>query len=617
MNSADVGDRVPIPDGFRFPSAVGIGGNGEAMTEEREISIGVVIVAYKPDTRSLNELVRASLRALQHLEPQVQVFVWDNSPTPVIGLVEGADDGRVIVMGGDGKNLGFGAAVNRVIEGTNKDWYLVLNQDLRIDEGGVMHAVQAIGRVNSKVAVLELAHRPCEHPKEYDPVTHETPWFSGAAFCVSRFAFLEAGGFDGRLFMYGEDVDLSFRLRSMGRTIKYLPGCIVFHDDVVGPNGQKPLQEVYDRANNILLRLKYGSVFVAARGVLWLVGESMYFRLKGRRIPVLRVLSLVVRNAVAFSAKCPSIKRGLSRPKFEHWRFCRHRLGGQCAVQPTSVSPKVSIVIRTMNRPRMLKEAIATAWGQTYGDIEVIVVDDGEGQGKLVVEEFRAAVGREIVYVRTSGAVGRAVAGNIGLGRCSGEFVCFLDEDDQLYADHVEVLVSHAINNDFRISYALAEEITAEYTEDGDWTDGGVAVQYRQEFSRVLLWYKNYLPIQSVLFARSLYEELGGFDETLDLYEDWSLWVKYSTACDFGFVPKVTSRYRIFTDRKKRSTSFGDSYARVATKHEYPGFSVSPVEFRRMVVEYVRYRGLVCLTREHIVAVQTKLRALVGGKAGG
>lgn len=579
------------------------------MIEERDVSIGVVIVVYQPDIRLLAELVNASLRQLNDVVQQVQVFVWDNSPLPKAELMDCATCGQVVMMGGDGNNLGFGAAINRVIEWTHKDWYIVLNQDLRIAEGALERVMRAIRCAGPATAVLEMAHRPYEHPKEYDPVTHETPWFSGAAFCVSRDAFIRVGGFDGRLFMYGEDVDLSFRLRRKGFIIIYLPDCIVFHDDLVGAHGQKPLQEVYDRSNNILLRLKHGSALDVARGILWLFAESLYFLLKGRRIAVHRVLSLVIRSAIAFGTKYRSHVTRTGRPQFQRWRYCRHRLSGHYAIESATLNPMVSIVIRTVNRPAMLKEAIQTAWNQTYDNVEVVVVDDGNGQGWQVVERLPSAAGRGVVYVRTGGAVGRAAAGNIGLRHSSGEFICFLDEDDQLYADHIEVLVAHAVNHGLKVSYALAEEVATECAADGSWIDGPVTVRYKCEFSRVLLWYKNYLPIQSVLFARSLYDEVGGFDETLDLYEDWSLWVKYSTRCEFGFVPKVTSRYRIFTGRKKRSTAFVNSYSRAANTHDYREFMISPVEFRRMVSEYLSYRGLLYVTCEQLIAARERLRA--------
>lgn len=587
------------------------------MNEKPEVSVGVVIVAYSPDIPALKGLVCDVVSGLEPLVPGVQVFLWDNSPAPQALAAQYVGDDRVAVMAENGSNIGFGAAVNRVVERTQKDWYIVLNQDLRLAEGGLARAVAAILRADPSTAVLEFAHRPCEHPKEYDPVSGETPWFSGAAFCVSREAFTEVGGFDHRLFMYGEDVDLSFRLRLRGMRIVYLPDCVVFHDDIVGNYGQKPLQEVYDRANNILLRIKYGSALVALRGILWLMAESLYFWFKGRRIDLLGVLSRVSRNARDFWINRMTGASQAFRPVFERWRYCRHRSGGMHVIETAVAAQKVSIIIRTMNRPRMLAEAIKTALGQTHPHIEVVVVDDGAGQGQRVVETFPSASGREILYVRTTGGVGRAAAGNIGLGHCSGDFVCFLDEDDQLYADHVEVLVGHSTANNLKLSYALAEEVSSEYTGDDDWIDGSVAVRYRQEFSRVLLWYKNYIPIQSVLFSRSLYEDMGGFDETLDLYEDWSLWVKYSTRVDFGFVPKTTSRYRIFTRRKARSTTFGDSYAHAASTHDYPGFTVSPVEFRRMVAEYIRQRCLLCLTHERLVSVQKSIRSVFRGRNGG
>ena len=59
-------------------------------------------------------------------------------------------------------------------------------------------------------------------PKAYDPVTLDTPWVSGAATLFRRSAFDSVGGFDPQLFMYGEDVDLSWRLRARGLRLRYL-----------------------------------------------------------------------------------------------------------------------------------------------------------------------------------------------------------------------------------------------------------------------------------------------------------------------------------------------------------------------------------------------------------
>jgi hypothetical protein len=54
-----------------------------------------------------------------------------------------------------------------------------------------------------------------------------------------------------------------------------------------------------------------------------------------------------------------------------------------------------------------------------------------------------------------------------------------------------------------------------------------------------------YIPIDCMLFSRELYLLEGGFDELLDMLEDWDLWIRYSRYTDFLFIEKATCIYRI------------------------------------------------------------------------
>lgn len=72
------------------------------------------------------------------------------------------------------------------------------------------------------------------------------------------------------------------------------------------------------------------------------------------------------------------------------------------------------------------------------------------------------------------------------------------------------------------------------------------------------------------MFNRKLYEVMGGFDEELDLLEDWDLWVRYSLKSNFLFVPKCTSLYRVPAnneERQKRHLKLYSALEAVREKH--------------------------------------------------
>jgi hypothetical protein len=73
----------------------------------------------------------------------------------------------------------------------------------------------------------------------------------------------------------------------------------------------------------------------------------------------------------------------------------------------------------------------------------------------------------------------------------------------------------------------------------------------------------NYIPIQSILFKRELYEQYGGFDLEMELLEDWNLWTRYALTSTFKFVQKTTSLFRTPHDmdtRMNRKTILDKAY---------------------------------------------------------
>ena len=229
----------------------------------------------------------------------------------------------------------------------------------------------------------------------------------------------------------------------------------------------------------------------------------------------------------------------------------------------------VSIIVRTMEgRFGMLCQCIASILNQSYQNIEIVVVQD---RGFTMQEFFQNLQNTypnlKIKYVKSNGA-GRVAAGNTGLNCSSGDFLMFLDDDDYLFGDHIEMNVQAIDDADFAYTYAwdlktdIIDMQKAEYREEG--------FEFSQYFTRdhsvERLKYENFIPIQSALFRRSLYEQHGGFDTRLDMLEDGNLWLRFSQTGTFKVVPKITSAYRTPANEKKhqeRRRLFDASYSEV------------------------------------------------------
>jgi glycosyltransferase involved in cell wall biosynthesis len=208
----------------------------------------------------------------------------------------------------------------------------------------------------------------------------------------------------------------------------------------------------------------------------------------------------------------------------------------------------VSIIVRTYaGRSNLLMECLRSIDAQQYRKIEIVVVEDGSTESQQCVEQFRDTTDLAVQYHSIPKA-GRCVAGNKGLEVATGSLVNFLDDDDQFYPNHVGVLEAKLRNRpDLVAAYSQAIEVPTEiqsldplvYTQQpGNRFRGGA-------FSLARLWCMNFLPIQSVMFRRELFQEHGGFDLELDRLEDWNLWIRYFSSGNAEFVNEVTSFFRV------------------------------------------------------------------------
>jgi len=195
-------------------------------------------------------------------------------------------------------------------------------------------------------------------------------------------------------------------------------------------------------------------------------------------------------------------------------------------------APLVSIMTRTLGRP-CLADAAAAVAAQTYRPLEWVVVD-AAGRGLDA-----PAAGDVPVRVVSSGApMLRSRAGNFGLDRVAGARALVLDDDD-LLLPHAIAVLSAALDASpaHRLAYG---DVEVDAGAGSRWTP------FAFEYSEHLIARRNLFPPNAALFDMSLWRDDGArFDEVLDWYDDWWLWLQMSERTAFVHVREVTAIYRL------------------------------------------------------------------------
>lgn len=452
-----------------------------------------------------------------------------------------------------GQNLGFGKGNNYGFENGNSEYVFFLNPDTELMEDTMFQIKDSIDNSEEEYAVWECRQKPYEHPKMYNILTGETSWASGACIIVKRDVFKAVGGFDSQIFMYAEDVDLSWNIRLHGNKIKYVPKAVVVHYCYKSAGEIKPVQYFNSIINNLNLRRKYGSFRqrMAWYKHFWkiLIRKGPF---KGSRKNLIKYYFKNLKTMFYYTKwrNKADNKEWFSKfsPNFVYFDYEFVRQGDFESIETKlKETPLVSVIVRTCGRPNVLKENLISLRNQTYQNIEVVIVEDGENKSeKMIKQDFSDL---NIVYKSTGEKVGRCKVGNIGMQLANGKYINFLDDDDLFFADHVETLVQALVKHpEYKLAYTTSFESKIEIKSREpkyEYTEESRVLVHNRPFSRVRLISMNLFPIQAVMFEKTIFEKYGGFDEELDNLEDWEMWQRFSTENAYLYVPKTTSLYRV------------------------------------------------------------------------
>ena len=219
----------------------------------------------------------------------------------------------------------------------------------------------------------------------------------------------------------------------------------------------------------------------------------------------------------------------------------------------------VAAIIPTRDRAALTERAVASVLGQTRAPDEVIVIDDGsrDDTAERVLRRFP-----EVILLRLDGR-GVSAARNRGIAAASSHWMAFLDSDDEWLPEKLEAQLA---------ALAAAPEHPVCHTDE-IWIRNGRRVNPRRRHAKLGGHvFRHCLPLCAIspsaaVIQRSVFDQIGLFDETLPACEDYDLWLRVCSRWPVLYVDRpLVRKYGGHADQLSRTEALDRYRIRALTK---------------------------------------------------
>lgn len=210
-------------------------------------------------------------------------------------------------------------------------------------------------------------------------------------------------------------------------------------------------------------------------------------------------------------------------------------------------TPEISVIIPAYNAEKFIGDAIKSVLNQTFGGVEVIVVNDGSTDKTLNILKSYSDPRFTYYDIKNSGV---SFARNYAVKKAVGKWLAFIDADDIWANNKLEVQLTGIDNNRWSHtnSYYIGEK------QSGNEKRSDLTEQFDGNIFEHLIE-ENFITTSTVLIDKNLFLSAGGFDESLKALEDWRLWLDISSKENIAYSVEPLAKYRVYegsTSRKAR-----------------------------------------------------------------
>ena len=236
-----------------------------------------------------------------------------------------------------------------------------------------------------------------------------------------------------------------------------------------------------------------------------------------------------------------------------------------------SNSPTLSVIVPCYNQAQFLPEALASVQAQTYQDWECIIINDGSPDNTADVAQEWVKKDLRFRYIEKPNG-GISSARNEAISAARGELVLPLDADDLIAPSFLDKAVEFFHKDGVKRVVACQVEFFGVIS--GIWKPKVADIEQLVHFNDI---------VASSVYRKSLWQELGGYDENMKLgMEDWDFWLRAAAAgAVFEIIPEPLFKYR-----RRESSMIIDAFAR-----------------RPHIVEYLLHKNAVIFQKHYAAAV--------------